>query len=126
MAANNLHLSRFHAIRVSDILGNEIHPSIAPLVQHRTTTDGLGFDAKREWAAIAAGCLPYLDGGVSPFRWNKVDSGPTGRCQFNSLSMASDIGTSFTRDHLRDAKVTTSGMDDSCNGSDQFLMACFF
>ena len=64
MAANNLHLSRFHAIRVSDILGDEVHPSIATLVQHRTTTDGLGIDAKREWTATAAGCLPYLDGGV--------------------------------------------------------------
>jgi hypothetical protein len=70
MAANNLHLSRFHAIRVSDILGDEVHPSIATLVQHRTTTDGLGIDAKREWTATAAGCLPYLDGGVSAFRWN--------------------------------------------------------
>ena len=108
MATNDLHLSRFHAIRLSDILGHAIHGSISTLVQHRTTTDGLGFDAKREWTVTAAGCLPHLDGGVSAFRWNKVDFVPTGRCQFNSLRLASDIGAYFTRDHLCDAKVTSS------------------
>ena len=126
MATNNLHLPRFYAICISDILSNEIYKSIATLVQHRTTTDGLGIDAKCEWAATSARCLPDLDGRVSALCWNKIDFGPTSRGQFDALNMAIDIGAYFTGDHLRDAKVTTSRMDDSCDRSDQFLVACFF
>ena len=108
LAANHLHLSRFHAIRLSDILGHEIHGSISPVVQHRTIADGLGFDAKRKWTPTAAGCLSHLDGRVPAFHGNTVDSVSTGRHPHNSIPMAGDIGAFFTPDHLCGAEVASS------------------
>lgn len=108
LATNDLYFSWFHAIRVSHIFGNAVHPSIATLVECGPYPCGLGIDAERKRAFAFAGSFFNLAGRVAAFRWNKVDFVPTGSYQFNSHSMASNIGAYFTRDNLRGAKITSS------------------
>ena len=77
LATNDLYFSRFHAIRISHIFGNTVHPSIAALVECGPYPFGLGIDAECKWAFAFAGSFSHMERRVAAQTWQR------GSCEFN-------------------------------------------